>query len=150
MKFRARVELSGRSATGIEVPEEVVAGLGPSRRPPVRVTIGGHGYRSTVARMNGRFMLPISADNRRRAGVAAGDEIDVELEPDHEAREVMAPADLGRALAEDPEAAGRWEGLSYSHQLAYVQWVEGAKKADTRSGRVTRTLALLREGRRQP
>jgi hypothetical protein len=150
MKFRARVQLNGRSATGVEVPEAVVAALGRSRRPPDRVTIGGHGYRSTVAFMNGRFMLPISADNRRNADVTAGDEIEVDLEPDDEPREVTVPADLSRALAQDPDAARRFDALSCSHQLAYVLWIDGAKKADTRSRRVAGTIALLREGRSQP
>jgi hypothetical protein len=150
MRFRAKVELSGRTATGVEVPENIVAGLGPSRRPPVRVTIGGHTYRSTVAAMHGRFMLPISADNRRSAGVTAGDDIDIEVEPDHEPREVTVPADLGRALAHDADAARGFERLSYSHKRAYVQWIEGAKKAETRSGRVTRAAAMLRQGRAQP
>ena len=59
MRFRATVELNGKTATGIEVPEEVVAGLGGGQRPPVRVSIGGHSYRTTVARMHGRFLIPL-------------------------------------------------------------------------------------------
>ncbi|HZD38758.1 MAG TPA: DUF1905 domain-containing protein, partial [Actinomycetes bacterium] len=82
MRFRATIELSGKTATGIEVPEEVVAGLGNSRRPAVRATISGYTYRSSVGSMGGRFLLPISAEVRDRAGVAAGDEVDVDLELD--------------------------------------------------------------------
>ena len=74
MRFRATIKQSGRTATGIRVPEEVVAALGSGKRPAVRVTIGGHPYRSTVAPMGGAFMIGVSAENRARAGVAAGDE----------------------------------------------------------------------------
>jgi Domain of unknown function (DUF1905) len=82
MRFRATVELGGKTATGIEVPEEVVTALSSGGRPPVSVTIGGHTYRTTVARMGGRYLVPLSAENRTAAGVAAGDQVDVDIEPD--------------------------------------------------------------------
>src|SRR2546430_12207801 len=68
MKFRATIELAGKTATGIEVPATVVAKLGSSKKPAVRVTIKGYTYRSTIATMAGRFMLPISAEVREAAG----------------------------------------------------------------------------------
>ena len=104
MKFRATAELGGKTATGIEVPEDVVAALGSGNRPPVTVTIGGHTYRTTVAWMGGRFLIGLSAENRTAAGVAAGDEVDVEIELDAEPREVEVPADLAEALAQDDAA----------------------------------------------
>ncbi len=73
MRFRAVVELGGKTATGIQVPAEVVMGLGGTKRPPVRVTIDGYTYRSTVAPMGGKFMLPVSAEVREHARIAAGD-----------------------------------------------------------------------------
>src|SRR3989442_13176397 len=75
MRFRATVELGGKTATGIEVPEDVVAGLGSGNRPPVTVTIGGHTNRTKGARMGGRFLIPLSAENRAGAGVVAGDPV---------------------------------------------------------------------------
>src|ERR1700678_2802923 len=100
MKFRATVELGGKTATGIEVPDDVVAALGQGSRPPVTVTVGGHSYRTTVARMGGRFLVPLSAENRTAAGVAAGDEVDVGIELDTAPREGEVPADLTEAPAE--------------------------------------------------
>jgi hypothetical protein len=147
MRFRATVKLGGKTATGVEVPEEVVEGLGSSKRPAVRVTMNGYTYRSTVARMGGVFMLPISADNRTGAGVSAGDEVDVELELDTEPREVTVPADLAEALATDPTAKQFFDGLSFSHKSWYVLRVEGAKKAETRQRRVAESVQMLREGR---
>jgi Domain of unknown function (DUF1905) len=77
MRFQATLELGGRTATGIEVPSEVVTGLGSHKRPPVMVTINGFSYRSTIATMGGRFLIPVSAEVRKHAGVEAGDELDV-------------------------------------------------------------------------
>jgi hypothetical protein len=87
MRFRATIESSGKTATGIRVPEEVVIGLGAGKRPPVRVTINGHTYRGTVAIMGGVFMMGVSAENRARAGVAASDVVDVDIELDTQPRE---------------------------------------------------------------
>ena len=79
MKFRATVELGGKTATGIEVPTDVVEELGSGNRPAVQVKIGGHTYRTTVGRMGGRFLIPLSAENRTAAGVAAGDDVSVDI-----------------------------------------------------------------------
>ena len=148
MRFRATVELGGKTATGIEVPEDVVAALGSGNRPPVAVTIGGYTYRTTVARMGGRFLIPLSAENRTGAGVAAGDQVDVEIAPDSGPREVAVPADLAAALAQDKEARARFDGLSYTHRKEWVRWIEEAKKAETRATRLTKTVESLREGKR--
>ena len=144
MFFRGTVELGGRTATGIEVPAEVVESLGQGKRPAVRVTLNGHTYRSTVASMGGRFMLPVSAEVRAAAGVAAGDELEVVVELDTEPRIVEVPVDLAAALAEDPVAGAAFARLSYSHQRAHVLAVEGAKKAETRARRVADAVRKLR------
>src|SRR5258708_12781524 len=91
MQFRPTLLLGGKTATGIRVPPEVVASLGSSKRPAVLATIKGYTYRSTVAPMGGEFMLPVSAEVRERAGVAAGDEVDVDLQPATEPPELTLP-----------------------------------------------------------
>jgi hypothetical protein len=148
MKFRATVELGGKTATGIQVPEDVVAALGSGNRPPVTVTIGGHTYRTTVARMGGRFLIGLSAENRTAAGVAAGDEVDVGIELDAEPREVEVPADLAEALAHDDVARANFDGMSYTHRKEWVRWIEEAKKAETRATRLAKTVESLRAGKR--
>lgn len=147
MRFRATILLAGKTATGIRVPAEVVAALGPSRRPAVRVTIEGHAYRSTVAPMGGEFMLPVSAEHREAAGVAAGDEVDVDLELDTEPRVLEVPADLSAALDGDAGARRRFDGLSYSKKQRFVLPVEQAKTAETRQRRIAKAIEALREGR---
>ncbi|MGH9059353.1 MAG: YdeI/OmpD-associated family protein, partial [Acidimicrobiales bacterium] len=118
------------------------------KRPAVSITIGKHTYRTTVASMGGRFVVPLSAENRAAAGVAAGEQIDVDIEPDTAPREVDVPADLGDALAGDSPAQQFFDALSYTHRKEWVRWIEEAKKAETRAARVSRAVASLGAGKR--
>ena len=147
MKFRASIELAGKTATGIEVPAAVVAKLGSSKKPAVRVTIKGYTYRSTVATMGGRFMLPVSAEVREAAGVAARDTVDVDVELDTAPREVTVPADFSRALTRAPAAKRFFEGLSFSNKQRIVIAIEAAKTPETRERRIAKSVSSLREGR---
>jgi Bacteriocin-protection, YdeI or OmpD-Associated/Domain of unknown function (DUF1905) len=149
MRFRATIQLAGKTATGIPVPAEVVEALGSGKKPPVRVTIGGHTYRSTVASRGERYLIPLSAENRERAGVGAGDQVDVHLELDSEPRTVAVPPDLADALASAPEAGQFFDGLSFSQQQWYVIPIEQAKTPETRARRVTKAIDMLREGRKR-
>ena len=146
MKFRATIELAGKTATGIAVPAAVVAKLGSSKKPPVRVTIKGYTYRSTVASMGGRFMLPISAEVREAAGVAARDKVDVDVELDTAPREVTVPADFSRALTREPAAKRFFEGLNFSNKQRIVIAIESAKTPETRERRIAKSVSSLREG----
>src|ERR1700722_18527864 len=108
MEFTATLRLNGKTATGIRVPDEVVAALGGGKRIPVSVTINGTHYPSTVATMKGEPLIPVSADVRTAAGIAAGDTVTVELQRDDAPRTVEVPADLTAALQADPAAAQRF------------------------------------------
>jgi hypothetical protein len=149
MKFRAVIQLNGKTATGIQVPPEVVTSLGQGKRPPVRVTIGGHTYRSSVAVMGGQFMLPVSAENRAAAGVTAGDEVDVDITLDTEPRAVSVPPDLADALTQDPDAKRSFDGLPYSHQQRHVLSITDAKTPQTRQRRIAKAVSDLRQNRPQ-
>lgn len=149
MRFRTTLQLEGKTATGFSVPADVVEALGKGKRPPVLVTIGTHTYRSTVAAYGDVFMLPLSAENRNAAGVAAGDEIDVELELDTAPREVAVPDDFATALAAEPVARRFFDGLSYSQQRWFVLGIEDAKTVETRQRRISAAVARLLEGRGQ-
>ncbi len=147
MKFRAIIELAGKTATGIEVPAAVVTRLGSSKKPAVRVTINGYTYRSTVASMGGRFMLPISAEVREAASVAAKDKVDVDVELDTAPREVTVPPDFAHALTRDPAAKRLFEGLSFSNKQRIVIAIESAKTPETRERRIAKAVGALREGK---
>jgi len=146
MKFRTTVELGGKTATGLSVPADVVEALGQGKRPPVVVTICDHTYRSTVAPMGGRYMIPLSAENRGAAGVAAGEEVDVAVELDAAPRAVTVPPDFAAALDRDPGVRQQFDGLSYSRQRQFVVGVEGAKTAETRQRRIDKAVAELGAG----
>jgi hypothetical protein len=146
MEFESVVELGGKTATGIPVPDDVIAALGSSKRPPVTITINGYTYRTTAVRMGDRFFVPLSAENREGAGVAAGDDITVDIEADTAPREVTLPDDLDAAMDDDARSA--YDALSYSHRKEWVRWVEEAKKPETRASRIEKTVSGLREGRK--
>ncbi len=141
--FETEILVHGKTATYFVVPDEAVAALSDRKRPPVRVTIGDHTYRSTVAPMGGEYLIPLNRDNRSRVGAAAGDRVTVSLELDTEPRVVEVPDDLADALGVDDEAAATFEGLSFTHQREYVEWIVEAKRAETRERRIGRTIEML-------
>ena len=143
MEFRAVIEQSGVTATGIPVPDEVVAGLGPGKRHAITVTINGHSYRSSVAPYRGAYMIALSAENRTKAGVAGGDEVDVTVELDDQPRTVEEPAALSAALAADPAARTAFDQLSFSNQRRHVLAIDSAKTDATRQRRLDAVLAEL-------
>jgi hypothetical protein len=143
MRFRTTVQQHGKTATGIEVPAEVMTALGGGKRPKVTVTLNGFSYPSTVGSMGGLSLIPISAQVRDRAGVAAGDEVDVDIVPDTGPRVVAVPADLAEALSREPAGRLAFDQLSYSGQQRYVLAVEEAKTPETRQRRIDKAVAEL-------
>ena len=147
MRFRTTIQQSGKTATGIQVPEEVIEALGSGKRPAVKVTINGYTYRSTVAVMGGVYMVGVNAENRAGAGVAGGDEVDVDIDLDTAPREVSVPTDFASALDTEPEARRTFEGLSYSNKSWHVLQIEGAKTDETRQRRIAKSVDILKQGR---
>ena len=146
-KFRTTVLTSGKTTMGIEVPDEIVEELGSSKRPAVVVTINGYSYRTSIARMGGRFMFGINADHRIGVGVVGGEDVDVELELDTAPRAVTVPPDLAEALGRDKTAKEFFDGLSFTNQSWYASRIESAKRPETRQKRVEESIVMLREGR---
>jgi hypothetical protein len=149
MKFHSTVELGGKTATGIQVPDDVVEALGAGKRPAVTVSVGPHTYRTTVAPMAGKYYLPLSRENREAAGVEAEDEVEVEIDLDTEPRVMEPPDDLAQALSLDDPAREFFDTLSYSHRRAYVDWITGAKKPETRERRIGQAVEMLGEGKKR-
>ena len=146
-RFRAVVEAAGRTATGIRVPPDAVAALGSGKQPPVRVTINGHTYPSRIAVRGGDHLIPVSAENRAAAGVAAGDEVEVAIALDTAPRELRVPDDFSAALDAAPDARRFFDGLSFSQRQWFVLGVEGAKTEATRQRRIAKAIERLAEGR---
>lgn len=143
MKFRTLVE-PPEPMRGLEVPPEVVEALDGGARPPVRITVNGHTWRSRVAIMRGRHLLGFSKANRQAAGVDTGDEVEVDVELDTEPRVVVEPEDLARALDADPAARAAFDGLPPGRKGEHVRAVESAKRPETRRRRIENAIAALR------
>ena len=148
MKFQTTILQTGKNTTGIPVPETVVETLGAGKCPPVRVTLNGYTYRSSIAPMDGKYMISLSSENRAAAGVNGSDALEVEIELDTQPREVTVPPDLREALGGDPAAKSFFDSLSYSGKLRYVLPIEQAKTPDTRRRRVEKALSDLRESKK--
>lgn len=142
MRFETTMFQTGNN-TGIEVPPEIVEALGGGKRPPVTVSVNGFEYRSTVAPMGGKFLIPFSSDKRAATGIAGGDPITVELELDTAPRTVEVPAELQAALDAAPAAKAAYEALSPSRKKAIVTGVESAKAEDTRRRRIEKAVGEL-------
>ena len=146
--FTTTVRLVGRSALAFAIPIDVRAVFGRAR-PPVLVTINGHTFATTPGVRGGETYVVVNRDARAASGVSADEEVEVTLTLDTQPRVVKVPDDLAGALSADPGAAAGFEALSYSHLKEYVDWIEEAKRPETRARRVAGTLERVREGRTQ-
>jgi Bacteriocin-protection, YdeI or OmpD-Associated/Domain of unknown function (DUF1905) len=132
------------SMCAIEVPFDPKEVFGKVRAP-VKVTLNGYTYRSTIAAMGGGFFIPLRKSNREAAGLTGNETLDVRLDLDDEKREIKPPADLAKALKAVPPAWERWKELSYSHQREYATSVEESKKPETRTRRIEAAVKAIGE-----
>ena len=146
-RFRTTILQSGKTAMGFEVPPDAVDALAAGKRPAVKVTINGYTYRSSIAVLQGRYMIGVSAEKRGPAGVTANDEVEVQLELDTAPREVTIPPDLAASLDAEPAARRTFDALSYSNKSWHTIQVAGAKTPETRARRIEKSIAALKEGR---
>jgi hypothetical protein len=114
-------------------------------RAPVKVTLNGYTYRSTIAAMGGVRGIPLRKSNREAAGLNGGETLRVKIELDTEVREVRVPADLERELQASEAARDKWQTLSYTLKREHVEAIERAKKVETRARRLANTMRFLRE-----
>jgi hypothetical protein len=139
--FKAKIVRDG-SACFIPLTFDPKAVFGKIRAP-VKVTVNGYTYRSTIAAMGGPPCIPLRRSNREAAGLEGGETLDVRLDLDTEERVVKPPADLVKALKAS-SAWDRWKDLSYTHQREHVEAVEEAKKPETRVRRIERAVQMVR------
>ena len=116
-------------------------------RAPVKVTLNGYTYRSTIAAMGGPACIPLRKSNREAAGLEGGETVDVRLDLDTEPRVARPPADLLKALKAAPGALQGWQALSYTHQREHVEAIEGAKKPETRARRIDAAVRMVTKAR---
>ncbi len=140
-KFRAKLGAE-RHPLFFEVPFDVKQEFGKAR-PPVKVSVNGYTYRSTVSVYGGRYYLPVRRERREEAGLRAGDIIGVTVALDTEERTVMPPPELFAAFKKNGAAKERWKELSYTQKKEHADAILQAKRSETRARRVQKTLAML-------
>lgn len=149
-RFRATLNKSEASeATSINIPFDVEKTYGVRGRVPVRGTINGYPFRSSIFRMGGdcHFMV-VNKGIREGAKLKAGDTVSVVMERDEEERVITPPKDFASALKANKDAKAAWEKLSYTHQKEYAQAIEDAKKPETRARRIEKAIAELSSGKK--
>ena len=147
--FTAELERVERTATMFRVPFDLGDAFGRAR-PPVKVTIRGHTWRTTPGVYGGVGHIVVNRAVKAATGVDAGDRVRVRMELDTEPRKVAVPADLRAALRDDPAALSTFDTLSFTHQREYVEWVEEAKRPETRARRVASTVERISAGKVAP
>ena len=149
-RFRAMLEKDENSeATGITIPFNVLEVFGTRARFPVRGTINGFAFRSSIFPMGGGcHMMAVNKQMREGAKAKAGDAVEIVMERDDEPRVVTPPADFARALKANKAAQAAWERLSYTHRKEYANAIEEAKKPETRARRIEKAVAELAAGKK--
>ena len=146
--FTATIQNAGGGGAFLEVPFDVEAAFG-SRRPKVKATFEGVPYRGILTRMGTEhYLLIILKEIREKIGKTFGDEVKITVEPDTEPRVIEIPAGLKKAFKNEEEAKAFFDKLSYTHQREYVMWINEAKREETRASRVTKTIEMLKKGKR--
>ena len=142
-KFKTTI-LGGeaKDVAGIEIPPAIVEALGQGKRPKVAVTLKGYTYRSTVAVMGGKYLMGVAKEHREKAGVKAGDKLEVGIEADTAPREVEVPKDFAAALKK-AGARAAFDKLAFSHRKEHVRSIEEAKAAETRARRIEKSVAMV-------
>ena len=139
----------GSQVAGLKPPFDVVEAFGRKGRVPVKGTINGFPFRSSLMNMGDGHMMAVNAQMRAGAKCQAGDTVKVVLELDEEERKVEVPPNLKKIINSDPKAKEAWGELSFTHQKEYVREIEGAKKEETRERRIAHMMDALRRSLRK-
>ena len=149
LRFTAKIE--GREAgvvAAIAPPVDVPEFFGTRARVPVRGTINGYPFRSSLSPYGGRHLMPVNKALRAGAGVNAGDMVEVVMERDDEERTVETPPLLKKALAKSKTAQANWEKLSFTHKKEMALAIVGAKQEETRARRLAKVVDILKTGKK--
>lgn len=147
--FIAKIKDAGGGGAFVEIPFDVEKTFG-SKRPKVKATIDGVPYRGLLTRMGSEcHMLLVLKSIREQIGKTFGGVVKVSVELDMKPREVEVPRDLLKELIKDKEVQTFFEKLSFTHKREYVNWIQDAKKDETRQSRIQKTIAMLKKGKKE-
>jgi hypothetical protein len=130
----------------MNAPFDVQETFGTKARVPVRGTINGFPFRSSLMPMGGCHGMAVNRAMREGAKVHAGDVVDVVLQKDSEERAVEAPTELKKELAKNKKAQERWEKLSFTHKKEMAHSITGAKQEETKQRRLAKVMQVLKTG----
>lgn len=147
VRFEVSLQRVGKTGVAILVPIDMHATFG-RHRPPLRVRIKEYQWRTTPARYGDEYWIVVNRAAQEGAAVDAGDQVEVELELDTEERTVEVPGDLAEALA-DAQLREGFDRMSFSHRREYVEWIEGAKRPETRERRIAQAIERIAAGKPQ-
>jgi citrate synthase len=144
-KFKAKAEGAGPGNAWcfIAVPFDVTEVWGVRGQLPVKGTINGFPYRTTIQPMDGRHLLTFNKQLQAGANAKAGDTVSVVMEPDAEERIVEVPAELAKAFRKSKQAKTLWDKLAYTHRKEFAQWIRGAKQEETRERRAAKAVTMI-------
>jgi hypothetical protein len=148
-KLRFQAKIQGREAgvvAAIAPPVDVIEYFGTRARVPIRGTINGFPFRSSLMPCGNARMMPVNKTLCQGAGVQAGDLVDVVMERDSEERTMEAPAELKKELAKSKKAQQRWDGLAFTHKKEMAVSITGAKQEGTRKRRLAKVMQVLKSG----
>ena len=151
-RFTTKVEAAGPRAAWcfVRLPSEVTAALGTKARVSVKLTVGATVFRTSVfPDGKGAHHAMFNRAMQVASGAKRGDDVALVLEPDTRKRTVTVPKDLRDALAANPRIEAFFDGLAPSCRAEYVGFVTEAKKPETRTARIDRTLEMLQKGKRR-
>jgi len=130
----------------VDVPAGACGDLGEGRYPAVRGIAGGLPVRATlVPRVKGKYRLFLHSRIWKRLRVDDGDFVELYLESDPESREVAPPKELLAALATYRGALAAFQSATEGLRREFVNWVQNAKKPETRERRLRIGISHLIE-----
>ena len=147
LKFTVKLQGEARSsAAWLDAPFDVQETFGTKARVPVRGTINGFAFRTSLMPMGGCHGLPVNKTMREGARCKAGDTVKVQMQRDTEPRTVEAPPELKRELAKNKQAKANWEKLAFTHKKEMAKYIVEAKQEETKSRRLTKVVEVLKKG----
>ena len=145
-KFRAVLQDAGGGGVFVEFPYDAQKEFGKGR-VPVKCTIDGEPYTGSLVKYGSpHHILPVLKSIRAKIKKTIGQEVIVCLVEDTDERKMVVPPDFMAALKKH-KLLERFEKLSYSFQRESVQWIEGAKKHETRLKRIVKMMEKLGAGK---
>src|SRR5579863_8636512 len=149
-KFKVKLIGQARSeVAALKPPFDVFEVFQLKGRVPVKGTINGFPFRSSLMNMGEGHMMVVNAQLRAGARCKGGDTVDVVMELDEDKRNVKIPAYLKKIINSDAKAKEFWPKLSFTHQKEYVREIEGAKRPETREKRIAAMMHALRKNQRK-